>query len=421
MIQTRGKRTLLALVLTMLCAGVIAACGSSSSSSSPSASATASKAATNAAATTNKSPINVALITFKIPSLVFIPYYEGGADAALKYINSIGGWGGRSVNLIACNSMLAPGPTADCAHETLADHVVAEFGCEPSWSAAGLALYASAGIPSFNCANTKADFTNPLSFGMGSGEAGESSATAKWICASQPEVQRIAYIAPAVPEQEADVPPGLNSAFKACGKTISYTWVPLTAVDMTPFVVKALSTHPQWVIMTLGPPQIVLAAKGLQAQGFPSDHIATDSANLDTQAVLSPAGSALNGAYASDEWTGWGVDTPDAATYREWVEKTGAPDPLSGLDAQGWMYMMWLYTAAKNIGFANFDAKTLTNWLDTKANGIHIPMSRTYISPGPAGTPSVHQPYVQMLQWKDGKMTVATQGSDAGWIMPTLQ
>jgi ABC-type branched-subunit amino acid transport system substrate-binding protein len=187
---------------------------------------------------------------------------------------------------------------------------------------------------------------------------------------------------------------------------------------MTPIVTKVLSTHPQWVMTTIGQEQMVQVAKSLQQQGFPSDHISLASNALDIKNVLDPAGAALSNVYASDEWTGWGINTPDAATYRKWTAAAGVANPLTGNVVQGWMYMMWLYTAAKHIGFSNFSSSTLTHWLQTSASGLHIPMSRTYVSPGPSGRPSIHQPYVQILHWQNGKMTLVTQGTNAGWVTP---
>jgi ABC-type branched-subunit amino acid transport system substrate-binding protein len=294
--------------------------------------------------------------------------------------------------------------------------VVAEFGCETSWGATGLQIYAAAGVPSFNCTNGGQDFTNPLSFGMGTGAPGEAGAMAKWLCATQPAVKTVAYLTPVDPEQEATVPPVVTPILKSCGKTITYTYIPQTQVDMTPVITKVLATHPQWVMTTIGQEQMVQVAKSLKQQGFPSDHISLASNALDIKNVLNLAGSALSNVYASDEWTGWGLDTPDAVTYRKWT--AGLPNPLSGNVVQGWMYTMWLYTAAKSIGFSNFSSSTLVHWLQTSANGTHIPMSRTYIGKGPSSAPAIHQPYVQILHWQNGKMTVVTQGTNAGWITP---
>src|SRR5438270_2281782 len=187
--------------------------------------------------------------------------------------------------------MLAPAPSTACAHETLAKHPVAEFGCETSWGATGLQIYGAAGVPSFNCTNSKVDYTNPLSFGMGTGAPGEAGAMAKWICATQPGVKSIAYLTPVDPEQQQDVPPVLNPIFHGCGKTISYTFIPQTTVDMTPIITKVLSTHPGWVMTTIGQEQMVGVAKALQQQGFPSDHISLASNALDMKNVLTPAGN----------------------------------------------------------------------------------------------------------------------------------
>jgi hypothetical protein len=423
MTQKRGKHALLALLMGLLCAGAIAACGSSSSttttSSAPAAAPTSSatsSAATSSSAATNKSPIKIALITFKIPSLDFITDYQAGGNAALAYINSIGGWGGRQASLITCNSMLQPAPSVTCAHETLAQNPVAEYGCETSWSAGGLQLYAAAGIPSFNCTNTHEDYTNPMSFGMGTGTFGEAGGMAKWLCATQPNVKHVAYLSPQDPEQEADVPPILTPILKSCGKTVSYTWIPFTAVDMTPIATKVLSTHPQWVQTVIGQAQMVQVAKSLTQQGFPADHISISSNALDYKGVLQPAGAALNGAYATDEWEGWGLPSSDAVTYREWATKSGAPNPLSGNTVQGWMYVMWMYTAAKAIGFNNFSAQTLVHWMQTSGNNMPIPMSRTFVYPGPPSKPSIHQPYVQILHWQNNTMSLVQQGTNEGWL-----
>lgn len=406
-----NRRSLLPLVLAafVLCGCTVAACGGSGGRGSPGSSH-------KAAAAADRSPINVALVTFKIPALDFISDFHAGAEAALRYIDSRGGWGGRKLNLIACNSMLAQAATSTCAHKMVADHVVGEFGCETSWTTAGLPLFSSVGIPSFNCTNGGADLTNRLSFGMASGGPGEQAAMAKWLCLTQPKVKRVVFLAQADPEVEATVPPAVTPALKSCGKTIKYTYFPLTAVDMTPFVAKVLSSHPQWVMTNIGQEQMVQVAKALQQQGFPSNHLSIASNALDVKNVFEPAGSALSDVYASDEWTGWGLNTSDAAIYRRWMHKTGAGNPLSGNDVQGWMYMMWIYTAAKHIGFDKFNAKTLASWLKSRqADGLHIPMSRSYVLDGPAGKPAIHQPYVQILHWKNNKMTVA-QGEQHGWI-----
>ncbi len=426
----RVRRGVVVLAVSAVSAIAVAACGSSSSTTTSSAASSTSSATTSAAATTSASssgaaatgsPDVFALITFKIPGLDFISDYLAGAQAAADVINKDGGIGGHPVKIITCNSMLAPGPTTLCAHQTLGQHPIAEFGCETSWSAAGLAVYAAAGVPSYNCTNSKVDYTSPWSFGMGTGAPGEAGAMAKYICQTMPNVKSIAYLSPADPEQEADIPLTLNPVFRGCGKTIAYTWIPFTTVDMAPLVTKVLQSKPGFIMTTIGQVQMVEVAKALQTAGYPTDQISLASNALDKKNVLDPAGSAVNGVYASDEWTGWGLTSQaDVQAYQAACAAAGCANTNSGNVVQGYMYMMWFYTAAKNIGFAKFNAASLTAY-GRSATNVPIAMSRTFLNPGPAATPSVKQPFVQILRWKNDTMSVVTNTGQAnGWIAAPL-
>jgi ABC-type branched-subunit amino acid transport system substrate-binding protein len=400
----RASKIAAAAALVALAALVLAACGSGGGSGSGSGGSNGD----------SKGPVHVALIAFKIPALDFIDDYAAGAEAAVKQINANGGFGGRKVVIDQCNSMLAPAPSTTCAHQTLADHPVAEFGCETSWGATGLEIYAAAGVPSFNCTNSKQDFTNPYSFGMGTGAVGEAGAMAKYICANKPSVKQIAYLTPVDPEQQADVPPLLNKIFHACGKQVTYTFIPQTQVDMTPIITKVLQTHPGFVMTTIGQTQMVEVAKALHQAGYPTDQISVASNALDKKNVLDPAGDDLNGIYASDEWLGWGLTSnADVQAYAKATQ--GLSNPDSGNVVQGYMYMMWIYTAAKHIGFDKFDSASLTKYMRS-TSGVHIPMSRTLVNPGPSGSPAIKQPYVQILRWQNGKMTVVNGGTNGGWV-----
>src|SRR5438876_12298687 len=129
------KGALVGLALVLACAsGVAAYAGTGSKSAKP--------------------PIHFELITFQLAGSDLLTEFKAGADAAAKKINAKGGFGGRKVVIDTCNSQLTPSVATACAHSTLGNHPVAMFGCELSWSAAGLAIYAKAGVPSFNCPNT---------------------------------------------------------------------------------------------------------------------------------------------------------------------------------------------------------------------------------------------------------------------------
>ncbi len=50
-------------------------------------------------------------------------------------------------------------------------------------------------------------------------------------------------------------------------------------------------------------------------------------------------------------------------------------------------------------------------------SGVHIPLSRTLLNPGPKAYPQVKQPYVQISQWKNGNLKVVTKGTKKGWVL----
>ena len=150
--------------------------------------------------------------------------------------------------------------------------------------------------------------------------------------------------------------------------------------------------------------------------GYPTNHIFLNSSDFDKGVVLKPGGSNFYGAYIDDEFDNWSqTSNPDVRAFLKYT--AGQPDNQSQNVQFGWFYTMWVYTAAKHIGFAKFNAQTLVHFLRT-ANGVPIPMSRTYLNPGVPGYPAVHQPYDEFFQDVNGKFVVQTKakGTVNGWI-----
>jgi ABC-type branched-subunit amino acid transport system substrate-binding protein len=236
----------------------------------------------------------------------------------------------------------------------------------------------------------------------------------KYICAALPSAKKVAFLGQADPALEVVIPKTLNAIFGGCGKHATYTFFPLTVVDMAPVVTKVLAGKPDFIMTIVGGEQMVTLAKALQQNGYPGSKISLNTAALDKANILDPAGPALNGSIATDEVAGWGVTSnPDVAAYQQATQ--GVANPQSANIATGYVDIMAIYTAARQIGFANFDNATLANFMRT-ATGVHLPMSGTLLNPGPAGAPGVKQPYVQLVRWMNGQMTVLTQGTTDGWV-----
>jgi ABC-type branched-subunit amino acid transport system substrate-binding protein len=393
------------VAVALLVALGLAACGSGKSSSTT--------AGGGSGAKSSKSSVVLYLVSAKTAGLDLLDHYSAGAQAAVQKINASGGFGGRHVVLQTCNSALQPAQAVVCAHKVVAAHAVAMWGCEPAWSASGLSVLQAAGIPSFNCPNTKADYTNPTSFSIFPGGTPEYSAAAKYIC-TLPGVKTVYWIAQANPEQQADVPPALTEIYNGCGKKISFEWFPFTAVDVSPYVAKIVQAHPDFVMMNVSGAASVSVVKNFGQQGVPASHIWSSTVGLDTGQVLKPAGSVMNGMLFTDELASWGQTSDPSVT--SYVNATrGQSDPLAFESMWGWDQIYWFDTVAQHVGFANFNASTLIHFMKT-ANGVTIPGSRLLVNPGPAAAPAIKQPYSEVLRYNDGKLTVVTQGTHDGWV-----
>jgi hypothetical protein len=81
----------------------------------------------------------------------------------------------------------------------------------------------------------------------------------------------------------------------------------------------------------------------------------------------------------------------------------------------GYAMVMFIYNAAKKVGFDKVTPENLGEYMTT-ANGVQYPMSNKWVNPGPKIATSVHQPKTLITQWKDGTFTIVEEGTEEGWI-----
>jgi ABC-type branched-subunit amino acid transport system substrate-binding protein len=414
--RTLGLAPSLAIA-SVLCLA-IAGCGSSgssttASSSSGSGSSSSSSNSGSGSTTTAKlsgSPIHIEMLSFTIPGLDFLTPDNAGAQAAAAVINSEGGFGGRKLIVDKCNTELTSAGDISCAHSTLANKPVAEIGCDPFWASAGNPIYAAEGIPSFNCADSNADYSSKWEF---SADPLEMNVAARFVC-EMPNVKSVVFAAQADPIVEQEVPPQISAIFKACNKTVSEVFWPLTAVDMAPYAQKVLAAKPGFVMLQAGGTQYLQLMKAFQTDGWPADKTSVDSGTIDYENILKPGGSAVNGAYFLSYVADWDdTSNPQVATYLK--ATASLPDPKESNTEASYAEIMWIYSAAKSIGFSKFNAAALTNYMRT-ANGAPIPLSRAMVNPGPAGYVAIKQPDEQVLQWKGGTLSVVNPSNNGGWV-----
>jgi branched-chain amino acid transport system substrate-binding protein len=416
------------LVVALISVGGLAACGgddddngsaaatTTSVSPAPSSSGTTTSSSTASGQIDPSKPtVNLAFIGIKIPGINLFDGMTRGAKAAVKKLNDEGGFGGRKVVLDTCNSMAQPAIATVCAQKTLAKKPIAEFGCEIAWGASGLKAYARAKVPSFNCSSLPVDFTNPYSYAIHPGTGDQ--ALGRWICA-QPNIKTVSYLTQDIPQQHKTVAAQTIPAIKACGKTVSPIYYPITAADLTPQIQQVVAKKADFNFINTSGPQTVAVLKGYQAAGIPGNKIMMRETSWDYGVVVKPAGSALEGAYYFGGFRPWGETTdPDVKGYLAAMQAAGYPegevkDPSAGY---GYAEAMFFYAAAKEIGFDQFDSTSLKQFMDTN-NTLKMPLGRTLVNPGPKGFPQVKQPYSHIAQYKGGAFTPVTEGTDDGWV-----
>ncbi len=404
------------VAVAFLCVVFVAGCGSSSSTSTASKSnATSSAAASSGSSSTaaaTKAPVTLLTVA---PLVSGVDIYTGmvqGAQVAAARLNAAGGIDGRKVVIIPCNDMLSTAVDVECAHSALGKSPTAMIGCATTWGASGLQVFAAAKVPSLNCLNTPQDFTNPWSFGINPGSGpGVNASTIRYLC-TQSSVHTIEMITYQSPAQETALPAELNPIAAGCHKTMAYTYYPVTAIDMTPFVIKALSEKPNWVIISAAGADAVSIIKSLHTQAFSSDDISIVDTAFTPQ-VVATLGSILNGVVSMAQFASYGdVSNPEVVTYRNAFAGTGI-SPNNPIVEWGYQYVMFVDAAAKAIG-TSFSPATLGHFMNTTTN-FPIPLSRTLVNPGPSGKPQQKEPYGQLLRYDNGVFTPVS-GGDNGYF-----
>jgi branched-chain amino acid transport system substrate-binding protein len=363
-----------------------------------------------------KPDLHIALVAAAVPGVDLLTPFAAGADAAASAINAKGGFGGRKVVIDTCNSKFNPAGVTVCANQLVGRRPVSEFGCEPSWSTGGgLQTFTAAGIPSMNCPTSSEDFNNPMEFGLNPAAVGQERGIARYLC-TRKDIHSVYAIHTATPSLHEN----FRLAFlilQGCGKQIAGEIAyPVAAADVTPYVTQVAAAHPDFVMFAGSGAQVVLFFKGFQQNGIPASKISAPDTDFVYQGILSSAGSAMDGAYAINQFKSFGLTSdPEVKAYLA-ATKNSSVDPRDPTVEWGYAEVMWVYAAAQQIGFAKFNSASFVNFMRTK-NKVHMPLGRSLYNPPPKKFPTMHQPYVQITQWKNGKMVLVKAGAGKdGWV-----
>jgi ABC-type branched-subunit amino acid transport system substrate-binding protein len=196
------------------------------------------------------------------------------------------------------------------------------------------------------------------------------------------------------------------------GVTLEGVFVKPGQPDVTPFVAKAITMHPDYIITAASGAAGISWYTAFDQQGWPASKIINQGAAVDQESFLSklPA-SAINGGYFTYEFESFDdTSNPEVATFRNAMKQYEGIDGLAEFYQWGFANVMTIANIAKKVGTADFDAAKLKSFLQT-VDGFPVYMGGTLSHKGtPAGAPQILNPNVTILQVQNGTLKNISNG-----------
>jgi ABC-type branched-subunit amino acid transport system substrate-binding protein len=411
-ISLRSSRRRQVLVsMAAAAAFLLAACSSASTSSGgadPASTSSSSSSASSGSASSASSagPIKIGLGSTVIPGVYDAQtQYLAGITAAEGYINTHGGWGGRTVQLVQCQSPGDPASDLKCYHTIIGAQPVAMMGLLEN-SETYLPLLVQAHVPSFLFAGSAAEEQSPWSMGLG-GIIETYTAAAKYACAKgYKNVTVFQQDVPSSRESEAAFAAGI---FSACKIQVNNVYMPLGTADPAPYIQKAVATNPQLLFMSGQAAPITTFLSDFTAAHFPIDKVLTVPTSAPGWLSSSDSDGLLvlgnQAGYPSSQST-----NADNKTFLQYMAKySPGADPTAALTLPAFQDMLIIWEVGKAIGFNNLSGQAVYNYLNNVAPG-HLAIFDAH---GDVAIPPVYvgvkDPYEHIEQW------TGSQFVDEGW------
>jgi ABC-type branched-subunit amino acid transport system substrate-binding protein len=202
-----------------------------------------------------------------------------------------------------------------------------------------------------------------------------------------------------------------QAPWTAAGKKFRSVVVSPTTVDLSATVAKALSDHPDAILVSVYASQAIQLYENLAQQGYDMTHVVNqgptaDFANFFTK--VKPA-SILEGTVYCSEFTSYDdTSDPEVAIYRHAMDTYQHTDGRSLFHVFGFSGVLTDYLMAKKIGFDNFDGARLKESLMTTPAAVF--MAYQYdLSKAPKDIPQAGSSYFRFLSYKNGTLVNRSQ------------
>jgi branched-chain amino acid transport system substrate-binding protein len=256
----------------------------------------------------------------------------------------------------------------------------------------------------------KSEVTDPYAFPIGGGIFTEYPAQSLYAVQNLKASNGVAIISD---NGSAEIAANLyKGPWDRAGKNFHAVVVPVTSADLSPSVAKALSYHPDAIMVTLVPAQATQLYQALARQGYDMSKVINQGPSADEQnffGKVTPR-SILEGTNYSSQYSSYDdTSGPETAIYRHAMQTYENSDGRAEFYVFGFAPLMTDYLVAKTMGFDKFDASTLKTAFETQK--LPIFMSYQYDrSTAPKDLSQAGSPYFRLLQYRGGKLTNTSDG-----------
>jgi branched-chain amino acid transport system substrate-binding protein len=283
------------VVLAGAVAVVLAACGSSSGSSGPSAADTSALGARSPA---SGQPVKIGFISDGRTPAFDNTVEITSAEAVAKYLNDYRrGIGGRPIEIVSCQSQADPAKAADCATQLIQEKVaLTVFGTTTSTPYIWKPLH-DAHIPVFAFASGDTDLTADRDSTFTLGNVQAISSDLPIGLAKEKNLKKVSVVALDLPVVTSFYRTTGPEIFGKAGVQLNVVPVPLGQADMTPEMSRIAAGGPTEVHIIGNDSFCIAALRGLRSAGFTGPISMVDACLTDS--TRKAVGSGLDGVIVS--------------------------------------------------------------------------------------------------------------------------
>jgi branched-chain amino acid transport system substrate-binding protein len=389
----------------------ISACSSSSSSSSSGSSGSGSSQSASGGAAPKGPPVLVGLVeeetgTFASPQLAA---WGKGVEAAIDYVNKdLGGFGGRPVQVVTCDSQSSAAGSLICANKMVTSKVDFVTGISPFFGATGIPVLEKAGIPAQLDPVAIQMATSPDSFPYVGGAytqfPGQAAYAIKQLKSKKATVLEV--------QQAVSAAQVIKPFYDAAGGELTDVMIAGTSGDLSPAIARTVQSKPDTVFTVLQATQAVQIYPLLAQQGIDPSTIVSAGGALDVTnffSKISPPSAVENALFSAESDSFDDTANPEVATYLAAMKKYVGMDGRSGFAQAGFATVMTNYGVAKKVGASTFSAASLASYLTS--NVVPVFMGYNYSrADAPKAYPALGEVHIEFVRWRGGKVVTVSDG-----------